>query len=280
MEIGVVILPTDRSAQPVELVEAVEQRGLDALLVGEHTHIPASRSTPFIMGDPLPDEYTRTFDPVVALAAMASRSSRVRLGTCIALLAQRDPILTAKSLASIDVVSEGRLEVGVGYGWNVEEAANHGVDWSTRRARLHETVDAMRLIWTDDEAEIHGDHVDFDPVWSWPKPVQTTPPILLGCGPGPRNFAAIVERFDGWYPVPFSGHTPADVERLRQTAADADRDPASIAIHVDGVLADPALVDPWFEIGADRVLVPLPSLPLGELEPILDGAAGLADRYR
>ncbi len=280
MEIGFAVLVTDTSAQPVELALAVEERGLDAVLLGEHTHIPASRRTPFIMGDPLPEEYRRTWDPIVALAAMATVTERVQLGTCIALMAQRDPILTAKSLASIDHLSDGRLEFGVGYGWNVEEAEHHGVDWSTRRARLRESVLAMRSIWVDEAAEFHGDHVDFDPLWSWPKPARGALPVLLGCGPGPRNFAEIVQHFDGWYPVPFSGHGPAHVQQLRRAAEDAGRDPATLSIQVDGVLADPAAVDPWFELGVDRVLVPLPSEPLAALEPILDAAATLSERYR
>jgi alkanesulfonate monooxygenase SsuD/methylene tetrahydromethanopterin reductase-like flavin-dependent oxidoreductase (luciferase family) len=162
MDVGIVTLPTDESVPLDVLAVAAEERGFASLLVGDHTHIPARRTTPFIAGDRLPDEYYRLVDPFVALATAASRTSTIKLGTCIFLIAQRDPISTAKQVASLDYVSKGRFVFGIGYGWNVEEAADHGVEWATRRRRIREYVAAMKSLWTDEEATFHGDFVNFD----------------------------------------------------------------------------------------------------------------------
>jgi probable F420-dependent oxidoreductase len=282
MDIGIVVLPTDTSAPITELAHAVEARGLASLYVGgDHTHIPAARTTPFPGGGDLPAEYTRTLDPIVALTAAATVTERIRLGTCIYLAAQRDPIDTAKQVASLDHLADGRLDFGVGYGWNEEEAADHGVRWKGRRALVREQILAMRELWTTDEATFHGEHVSFDRAWMWPKPVASPHPrVLLGASPGPRSFGDIVEWADGWFPVPFWGHTPDDAERLRRTAADAGRDPRELAIVVDGVMADPAMLDPWHEADAEAALIPLPSDGLDAVLPILDQAAALVDRYR
>lgn len=275
-------LPTDRSAHIVELARAIESRGLASLYVGgDHTHIPTARTTPFPGGGDLPDEYTRTLDPIVALTAAAVCTERIRLGTAIYLSAQRDAIDTAKKVASLDYLAQGRVDFGVGYGWNVEEAADHGVDWKTRRALVREQVLAMKQLWTAEEAEYHGEHVSFAASVMRPKPVSRPHPrVLVGASPGPRSFAAIAEWADGWFPVPFWGHSPADVQRLREVAADAGRDPASLAIVVDGVLPDPSMLDPWHEAGAEAALVAVPSEPLDAIEPALDAAAALVERYR
>jgi len=276
MDIGVVILPTDRSARPAELARAVEERGLESLFFGEHTHIPSRRQSPYPLGDELPDEYRRTLDPFAALGAVATATTSLRFGTCICLLAQRDPIITAKEVATLDLLSDGRIELGVGYGWNIEEAANHGVDWSTRRRRVREQVLAMKALWGSDVASFHGEMVDFDDVWMWPKPAQRPhPPVIVGAGPGPRTFDAIVEWADGWFPVPFLGHQPGDVLTLNIKAEQAGRDPATLAVHVNGVLPDAASVEKWATVGARRVLVPLASEPLEVLLPTLDAAAAL-----
>ena len=280
VDIGAVVLATDRSAPPAELARAVQDRGLESLFFGEHTHIPVSRATPFPLADELPEEYHRTLDPYAASAVAAAVTSTLRVGTCISLIAQRDPILTAKEVATIDLTSGGRFELGVGHGWNVEEAADHGVDWSTRRKRVRETVEAMKALWTEEEAGYDGDIVSFERSWMWPKPVQRPhPPVLLGAGPGPKNFAAIIDWADGWMPVPFFGHTPADVVALRHAAEDAGRDPATLRITVDGLYPQPELIEPWAAVEVDRVLVPLPSEPLaGAVEGLLDGAAALIAR--
>jgi probable F420-dependent oxidoreductase len=280
VHLGIVVLPTDRSAPVDTLAVAAEERGLESLFVGDHTHIPASRASPSPLGGDLADEYCRIHDPFVVLATAAARTERLRLGTAVYLVAQRDPISTAKQVASLDFVSHGRFVFGVGNGWNAEEAANHGVEFATRRARIREYVLAMRALWTDDEASYQGEFVAFDRVWMWPKPVtRPHPPVLLGAGPGPRNFGAIVEMFDGWLPVPFFGHVPAHVAALRRLADEHGRDPRTLSIHVNGALAEPRSLDPWAEVGAERALVPLPSAPLDAVLPLLDQAAALVADY-
>lgn len=278
MKIGLVYLPTDLSAPMPQLAAAAEERGLDTLMVGDHTHIPARRTSPFIAGDVLPDEYYRLVDPFVALGSAAAVTSSIELGTCICLVAQRDPIVTAKQVASVDHLSGGRFLFGVGYGWNVEEAADHGVEWSSRRERVREYVAAMRALWTDERATFVGRFVGFEEAVAWPKPVHQ-PPVLLGASPTTKVFEQIVGWADGWLPVPFLGHTPDDVLKLRHAAEDSGRDPASLMIVVDGVPADPAFVDPWAEIGVDAILVPADSEPLDVLLPGLDAAAALIERY-
>jgi probable F420-dependent oxidoreductase len=282
LDIGIVTLPTDRSAAVVELAKAIEERGLASLYVGgDHTHIPVNRATPFPGGGDLPDEYTRTVDPIVALTAAAVCTERIRLGTAIYLTAQRDPIDTAKKVASLDFLAGGRVDFGVGYGWNIEEAADHGVTWTSRRALVREQVLAMKALWTQDEASFTGEHVRFGPSLMRPKPTSTPyPRVLVGASPGPRSFAAIAEWGDGWFPVPFWGHSPADAAQLRAVALEHGRDPSDIAIVVDGVLPDPSMLDPWHECGAESALVAVPSEPLDAVLSTLDAAAALVDRYR
>jgi probable F420-dependent oxidoreductase len=280
MKIGLVYLPTDRSAPPHELAVAAEERGFGALLVGDHTHIPARRTTPFIAGDVLPDEYYRLVDPFVALASAATVTSHIELGTCICLVAQRDPIVTAKQVASVDHLSGGRFVFGIGYGWNVEEAVDHRIQWSDRRDRVREYVGAMRALWTEERATFKGRFIDFDQAMAWPKPHrQPAPPVLLGASPTGRVFGEVVDWADGWLPVPFLGHQPSDVAKLRQVAEDRGRDPDSLAIVVDGLPPDPALMDPWVEVGVDAILVPVESAPVDVILPALDAAALVIDRY-
>lgn len=281
MDVGIVVIPSDQSAPITELARAAEDRGLHTLHVGgDHTHIPIARTTPFPVAGELPDEYTRSIDPIVALSAAAAVTSRIRLGTCIYLTAQRDTIDTAKKIASLDHLSGGRVEFGVGYGWNVEEAEHHGVVWKQRRSYVREQVLAMKALWTQEEASFAGEHVSFAPSWMWPKPVaRPHPPVFIGASPGPKMIEAMTEWGDGWMPVPFWSHTPDDVVRLRQALADGGRDPASLQIMVNGVLADPAQVEPWHAIGVDAVLVVMPTVPLDESLVVLDAAATLLDHF-
>jgi len=281
MDVGIVVIPSDQSAPITDLARESEARGLHTLHVGgDHPHIPISRATPFPVAGELPEEYKRSLDPIVALAAAAAVTSTIRLGTCIYLSAQRDTIDTAKKIASLDHVSGGRVEFGVGFGWNVEEAEDHGVVWKQRRAFVREQVLAMKALWTEDEASFHGEHIDFGPSWMWPKPVQQPHvPVLLGASLGPRTIEGIIEWADGWFPVPYWGHTPDDAVRLRQAAEDAGRDPATLQIIVDGVMADPAQVEPWHAIDVDAVLVVMPTVPLDDALPILDDAAALLDHF-
>ncbi len=280
MDVGIVTLPTDQSMALDALAMAAEDRGFASLLVGDHTHIPARRTTPFIAGDVLPDEYYRLVDPFVALATAAARTSVIRLGTCIFLIAQRDPISTAKQVSSLDYVSGGRVTFGIGYGWNVEEAADHGVEWGSRRPRIREYVGAMKALWTEEKASFHGDFVDFDEAFMWPKPVQRPhPPILIGAGATRSVFDDIITWSDGWIPVPFLGHTPDDVVRLRREAEDRGRDPASLTIVVDGLPAEPVFFDPWVEIGVDTILMPAPSEPEDVVLAVLDKAQPVVAAY-
>ena len=201
MKYGCFIFATDYAIRPDELARALEERGFESFWVPEHTHIPASRRSPWPGGTPLPEEYWHTLDPFVALGAAAAVTSRLRLGTGICLVIERDPITLAKEVASLDWISRGRVLFGVGGGWNPEEMENHGTDFTSRWKVLRERIAAMKEIWTRDEAEFHGKHVNFDKIWSYPKPVQKPyPPILMGgAGPHARQRAA---EFDGhWMPI-------------------------------------------------------------------------------
>jgi probable F420-dependent oxidoreductase len=200
MKFGIAIFPTDYAISMAELGPAVEERGFDSLWVAEHSHIPAGRQTPYPRGGDLPEMYWHTLDPFLALSAAAAATSRIRVGTGVCLLIQRDPIHTAKEVASLDHLSGGRVLFGIGGGWNREEMADHGTAYETRWSLLKERVEAMRAIWTQDEAEYHGKFVDFEPLWSWPKPVQRPhPPVILG-GNGPRTLRRVIRYADGWMP--------------------------------------------------------------------------------
>jgi probable F420-dependent oxidoreductase len=200
MHIGAFIFPTEYSIRIDELARALEERNMESLFVTEHTHIPASRRTPWPGGGPLPREYAHTLDPFVGLAAAAAVTSRLRVGTGICLIIQHDPIVTAKEVATLDLLSNGRFLFGVGAGWNVEEIENHGTAFPTRFRVMRERVLAMKEIWTKEAAAFHGEFVRFDPMWSYPKPVQKPhPPVLLG-GEGPHTLRRVVEFCDGWFP--------------------------------------------------------------------------------
>ena len=257
MDHGVVTFLTDYGIEPLTLARAVEERGFDALFVTEHTHIPASRATPWPGGGELPKRYAHTFDPFVALTAMAVVTERVALGTGVSLVAQHDPIVLAKAAASVDRIAGGRFELGVGPGWNVEEAANHGAG-AHRTARMLETVDAMKAIWTSDEPEFHGRFVDFDPIWSWPKPVRV-PPVLIGGG-GPTVLDRVLSHGDGWIPLRVRvSELDAFGERvaeLRRRAAEVGRGHLPVTIY--GAASKPEALEAYTAAGVDRVLFELP----------------------
>jgi probable F420-dependent oxidoreductase len=223
------MVATDRALSIVEVARAVEERGLDGLWLPDHTHIPVSRNSPYPLGGELPERYKRNLDPLVSLAMAAAVTSRIRLGTGVMLPAQRDPIVTAKALATIDDQSGGRLAVGVGYGWNLDEMRDHDVDPATRRGRAREHVLAMRRLWEDEVASYSGRHVGISPSWSWPKPVQRPLPVLIGGGPTPTVFAHVAEFGQGWIAV--GGHGLSDaVPRLREQVAAAGRDSESLEV--------------------------------------------------
>lgn len=280
MDIGVFIFPTDQIMQPVELGQAVEERGFESLWFPEHSHIPSSRITPWGGRDgapPLPDHYWRTHDQFVALSAVAATTTTLKLGTGICLLAQRDPIWTAKQVASLDMISGGRFLFGIGYGWNVEEYEDHGLVFSRRRDRIRECVLAMKELWTSDEASFNGEHVSLSPSWSWPKPVQDPhPPIILGGSVGPKTASDIAEFCDGWMPIGASNFK--GLELIEEACEAQGRDPKSVHLGVFRARPDAETLDTLAEQGAERALLELPQGGRDEVLGALDTYAALLDR--
>jgi probable F420-dependent oxidoreductase len=275
MRHGVTIFSTDQSIDIVTLAREVEARGFDSLYLPEHTHIPVSRITPPPTGEAeLPEGYKRTLDPFIALAAAAAVTERIRLGTGVALPAQREPIVTAKSLATLDLISGGRFVLGVGFGWNEDEMANHGVAMADRRAVAREHVRAMQALWRDDVARFDGDHVTVAPSWSWPKPTGGRIPVLIGGGAGPKLFDHIAEYADGWIPIGGTGLGQA-IPELRRVVADAGRDPSTLEIVPFGSLPDPGKLEHFAHIGVTECVFRIPSAGPDEVLPILDRWAEL-----
>lgn len=276
MHIGVCMFATDYAIRIDELAREAEARGFESLFVPEHTHIPVSRRTPFPSGGQLPKEYAHTFDPFVSLMAAAAATKRIRIGTGICLIIERDTITTAKEVASLDVLSGGRFEFGVGGGWNAEEMENHGTVFASRFKRLSEQVRAMKEIWTKDEAEFHGQHVNFDKVWSWPKPAQKPhPPVLLG-GESGHTLQRVVDFCDGWFPRGRAAEVvlPA-LKDLRVRAAKAGRDMKTISTSVFGAKPDEAMLEAYAAAGITRAILRLPSEQREGALPLLDQWAKL-----
>jgi probable F420-dependent oxidoreductase len=269
MKFGVSTFVTDEGVGPAALGAALEERGFGSLYVAEHTHIPVSRESPYPGGGELPRQYYRTLDPFVALTAAAVATERLEVGTGVALIAQRDPILLAKELASLDVVSGGRAVLGIGAGWNREEMRDHGTDPRTRMARMRESALAIREIWANDEAEFHGEFIDFDPIYCWPKPVRR-PPILIG-GSGPTAFDRVLEFGDGWIPIAGRGDRDlaADVRELRERAG------RHVPVVVYSARPRAEVVEELVLAGVDEILLHLPTVPAGETMERLDRMARL-----
>ena len=276
MEFGVAIFPTDYAAPPAQLARAVEERGFESLFFPEHTHIPASRETPYPAGGDLPPEYWHTHDPFVALAAAAAVTSRLRVGTGICLLVERDPITTAKEVASLDFLSRGRFLFGIGGGWNAEEMEDHGTEFRSRWKLLRERVLAMKRIWTEDEPSFEGELVRFAPLWSWPKPVQRPhPPVLLG-GHGPRALRRVVEYCDGWLPIGVrAGDLAVEIAELRRLARERGRDADAIEVTVYGARMDGDALARLRDVGVARAIFALPSADADAVLPLLDRGARL-----
>ncbi|MEU5299392.1 LLM class F420-dependent oxidoreductase [Streptomyces noursei] len=274
MKFGVSTFLTDQGIAPAALGRAAEERGFDSLFIAEHTHIPVDRRTPYPRGGELPEMYYRTLDPFVALASVASVTERLLLGTGIALVAQRDPLVTAKEVASLDLVSGGRAVFGVGIGWNKEEMANHGTDPRTRGRLVDERLRAIRELWTREKAEFHGEFVDFDPVYSWPKPVRRPhPPIYVGGGEG--AFHRVAALGDAWLANSASPEELGpQIKRLRSLA---DRD---VPVTVYAVPPDPEAVERYARLGVERALFYLPTVPEAETLAHLDRFAEVAGRFR
>ena len=279
MKYGAMMFSTDYSIRPDDLAKMLEERGFESMWVPEHTHIPANRQSAWPGGGELPKDYWHTYDPFVALTAAAAVTNEIKLGTGICLMIERDPITTAKEIASLDLISNGRFIFGIGGGWNSEEMEDHGTDFRTRWRLLRENILAMKQIWTADEAEFHGEYVNFDKMWAYPKPLQKPhPPILMG-GDGPTTFDRVVEYFDGWKPIGSrNSGGPSLSEKialLKRQASEAGRDPESLDITSFGVRPDPELVARLEESGVNRIIFTLPSEERAQVTPLIDECARL-----
>jgi probable F420-dependent oxidoreductase len=283
-DFGVLMFPTDYAIQPVALAGAAEERGFESLFFPEHTHIPASRRSPWPGGGDLPQEYWHAHDPFVALTAAATVTRSLKLGTGIALVTERDPILMAKQAASLDVISGGRLLLGVGAGWNAEEMLNHGVAFESRWKVLRERVLAMRQIWTQEAAAFHGEYVDFDPLWSYPKPVQAGGPKILIGASTKWTWPRIAEYADGWFPIHqdprrAAAQGPVDyangIAEVRAAWAAAGRS-GEPDFSIFGVGPDEVRVRELIAYGFNRVIFALPAADADTVLPLLDRYAALA----
>ena len=273
MKIGLAMFSTHYAIRPADLGRLAEEHGFDSLFLPEHTHIPASRRTPYPAGGELPKEYSHLYDPFVALATVVDATERLLLATGICLVVERDPIVTAKEVASLDHLSGGRFVFGVGAGWNREEMEDHGTDPRTRFSLMAERVEAMKALWTDDEAEYHGRHVDFEPSWSWPKPVQKPhPPILVG-GNGAKVIDRVLRFGDEWMPT--VGRDPGIVDRfgeMRERAEEAGRE---IPITASAAPRDLDHLTKLAEAGAHRAVWYVPPEPYEETKARVKRAAEL-----
>ncbi len=271
MHIGAFIFDTDYSIDIAELARELEQRGFESLLVPEHTHIPASRLSPWPGGGDLPKEYSHTLDPFVSLSFAAAATKTLKVGTGICLLPQRDTIVAAKLAASLDHMSNGRFLFGIGAGWNREELEHHGADFTSRFKKLEEQLQAIKGLWTDEEFGFDGDYVKFTPSWSHPKPVQTPhPPMILG-GESDATLKRIMKYADGWLPRGRGDFNAADhMARFKQQADAAGRDMNTLSVSIFGASPKPEALEGYREAGITRALLPLPSAGRDKILSILD----------
>jgi probable F420-dependent oxidoreductase len=277
LKFGISLFFTDYSMAPAELAQELEQRGFESVWSGEHSHIPAAMKTPFPGDGAIKRHYFDVMDPFVTLTAAAMATKSLKIGTGVCLIAQRDPIQTAKLVASIDQVSGGRFLFGVGDGWNQEEIENHGTVFASRHKRARETVEAMQQIWTREMAEYHGEFINFDPIMAWPKPLQKPhPPVLVG-GAFPYSARRAIRYGDGWVPGSTGGHRDivALIPRFRQMAAEAVRDPASLPITAWYPARDLALLHRYHELGVERAVFTVPSATAETVHPALDEIGAL-----
>ena len=273
MDIGVFIFDTDYSIPVDDLARELEARGFESLFVPEHTHIPVSRKSPFPSGGELPKQYSHTLDPFVSLAYAAAVTTKLKVGTGICLVPQRDPIVTAKSIASLDLMSQGRFVFGMGGGWNVEEMEDHGATYKTRFALMKEHVLAMKALWAEGDAEFHGEHVNFEKSWAYPKPFQTPhPPLLMG-GETDYTLRRVVDYCDGWFPRGRGGFDPArSMARLKKMADEVGRDMSTLQVSVFGAPPDAQTLENYAQAGINRAIIGLPSEDR-------DTVLGLLDKY-
>ena len=279
MHIGAFYFPTDYGIHPSELARELEEHGFESLFVCEHTHIPVSMRTPFPGGGDLPKRYSHTHDPFVALSFGAAATSKLLLGTGVCLITEHDHIVTAKSVASLDQLSGGRFIFGIGAGWNAEEMENHGTRYETRYQVMRERILAIKAIWTQEEAAFHGRFVHFDPIWSYPKPMQRPHPSILLGGEMDHTLKRVVAFGDGWLPRAAPGFDAKEaVNRLRRMAAAAGRDPSTLSITVFAAPADPAVLVEYRQAGIQRALLEVPDLGRDEILRVIDKNAPLAQR--
>ncbi|MDE2932780.1 MAG: LLM class F420-dependent oxidoreductase [Chloroflexota bacterium] len=279
MKFGITMFPTDYAIGPGELAREVEAHGFESLFFPEHTHIPASRKSPWPGGPDLPKEYSHTLDLFVALTAAAAATERLLVGSGICLVIERDPITLAKEVASLDYVSGGRALLGIGAGWNLEEMENHGTDPARRWRRMRETIEAMKAIWASDEGEYHGELIDFDPIWQWPKPAQDPhPPVIIG-GDGPTTLKRVARYGDGWMPI--DGRNRDDfapaITELNDLAAEQGRGPMTVSLFGSG--PNPARIEKHAKAGVDRIVFLVPPAPADVVLPMLEERARLAEQF-
>lgn len=280
MRHGLVLFTSDRGIAPATLAKAAEDRGFDTFYVPEHTHIPVRRDAahPGTGDESLPDDrYLRTLDPWVSLATAAAVTSRIRLSTAVALPVESDPITLAKTVATLDHLSGGRVTIGAGFGWNTDELADHGVPAGKRRTVLKEYVEAMRALWTQDEASYDGEFVSFGPSWAFPKPVQAHVPIIIGAGGGPKTFRWIAEHADGWMTTPTQADIGANIEALTKAWTDAGRDGSPDIRILIAFKPNPEDLLAWAEAGATELIWGVPDKAEDEVLASLDR---LAQRLR
>ncbi|MDH3703968.1 MAG: LLM class F420-dependent oxidoreductase [Alphaproteobacteria bacterium] len=278
MKFGAALFFTDYSMAPGAFALALEERGFESVWAPEHSHIPLSRNSPYPQGGELPKRYYDVMDPFVSLTAAAATTKTLKLATGICLVVQRDPIQTAKLVASVDQVSQGRFLFGVGAGWNADEMGNHGTVFKTRFKLMDERIRAMKTIWTESKPEFHGDFVDFDPMMTWPKPVQKPhPPVLVG-GAFPYGARRALALGDGWMPHlrrPEYDDVTVFLPKFAEMTKEAGRDPASVPVTVWGVDDNADRLKRFRDLGIDRVSVSLPSEDEDTLLPVLDKWAGI-----
>ncbi|MFT5392429.1 MAG: putative F420-dependent oxidoreductase [Gammaproteobacteria bacterium] len=283
MEFGVTMFPTDFSIGAADLAVAVEARGLDALFIPDHSHIPAVRTSDFRIGDELPADYYRNVDMFIALAAAAAVTNRIRLGTGVCLVIERDPITLAKEVASLDYISGGRVDFGIGGGWNREEMENHGTDWSRRFKLMRERVEAMKAIWQDDEASYAGEFVNFERIWSWPKPIQKPhPPIFVG-GDAAKTLDRVLRYGDGWIPMLAEKDDMRLEEKCARMEELAERahalGKAPVPITTFGTPSDVATIERLAQAGVSRCIFGIKSAPADKVLRRLDRVAALQEQF-